>query len=514
MPVNAIRKLIKVYKYFTNTTTKHDAVCDDVTNLVLQNLKLSETYKNATLEYTREYLEKTHELTETAESNRDYLQRSKQLMQTFQNETMGYQQQYEQECKELNETYSNRRKKMEFQPIIIDGETESSDVVQKSFELNEIFKNPEISSRGYKKLNLDKDEDVVLVVESRDQVDYKRVTSMLGDSVDFINSRNSSDDTEMQMYDEITNVCICMIDIVGFSSWCSNHLPQIIAYAMINYNTIICDVIKKYSSLKKIELVGDSCMIQSVSSNDSYEFGKVCTQTILFANDILCQLDDIKRIFKSEDIGLRIGVHLGDVIGLYIKSPQKYQLFSNDINICSRLEASAIKNAIHVSERLFFVASHCNSESNNLTDKFHISSKIKDEYKGVGIKCSYMLRLKKHEILLMDFDYIGNIERLLPKSCAHNFESRNIALDQYFSYSYIFVCLNLVEDCMTDYEIDKLILRWSSRKKCNIEVILCYNFYQYNYLTSKRLLRFDGIYNVNSKGFKRQMKNLYNSFKQ
>ena len=333
-----------------------------------------------------------------------------------------------------------------------------------------------------------------------------------GESVDLINSRNTLSESDIQIYDEITNVCICMIDIVGFSSWCSNHLPQIIAYAMINYNKVICEIINKYTSLKKIELVGDCCMIQSVVSNDSYQFGKVCKDMICFAKDILCELTKIKRIFKSQEIGLRIGIHLGDVIGLYINHPLKYQLFSNDINICSRLEASAITNTIHVSEKLLFVANHCNlTDDIVLTDLFRTSGKIRDEYKGVGFKCSYMLHLKKNAVLMMDFEYVENVKARLPNICIFTFDDTKVAFDNYNSYSYIFVCLD-ISKCQTDSDMDIMLFKWSSRKKCNVEIVLCSNMYQLNYLKSKRMLRFDGFYNMTDSKFKHKMRKVYDSF--
>ena len=87
----------------------------------------------------------------------------------------------------------------------------------------------------------------------KSEIDYKNVYESSNCAVDFLNSRNSLNHDEIQIFDEITNVCICMIDIVGYSAWCSNHIPQMIACAMINYNTMICNVISKYSSLKKSE---------------------------------------------------------------------------------------------------------------------------------------------------------------------------------------------------------------------------------------------------------------------
>ena len=72
---------------------------------------------------------------------------------------------------------------------------------------------------------------------------------------------------------------------------------------------------------------------------------------IRFAVDMIEDITTLKNIFKSKNIGIRIGIHVSDVIGIYLNNPYKYQLFGNDINVCSRLENSAITNTIHVSEK-------------------------------------------------------------------------------------------------------------------------------------------------------------------
>ena len=52
-----------------------------------------------------------------------------------------------------------------------------------------------------------------------------------------------------------------MIDIVNFSSWCSDKTPQEIFSTMTNYNGLISNLIDEYIDVDKVELVGDSIMI-------------------------------------------------------------------------------------------------------------------------------------------------------------------------------------------------------------------------------------------------------------
>jgi len=208
---------------------------------------------------------------------------------------------------------------------------------------------------------------------------------------------------QINEYDIMNNVCICMIDIYSFSSWCSNQIPHIIATTMIEYNKLICNTIKKYNSLRKIELVGDSCMIIS-GYDDSSKYMDNCLESIRFAVDLLKQVKHIQNIFKSKFIGIRIGIHLSDVIGVYIEDPNKYQLFGNDINICSRLEASTKPNTMHISEKtLMVVQDMCNNTCSPCT-KCIKGDCIKQEYKGVGTKTSYIYYLKVDKPLFINFD--------------------------------------------------------------------------------------------------------------
>ena len=208
-------------------------------------------------------------------------------------------------------------------------------------------------------------------------------------------------------YDLLSNVCICIIDIVGFSSWCSDHLPNIIAKAMLEYNDWIGLHISNYPCVNKIELVGDSCMLISgrVGTNDAANEETIVysyLSMIRMAVDLLEDLFHFRNIFRSSSIGLRIGIHVSDVIGVYLQNPCKYQMFGNDINVCSRLESSCIPNTVHVSEKtLMCIQNACISTCGPCSRcvKGHV---IRQNYKGVGYKSSYQLFLKKKDIYLVN----------------------------------------------------------------------------------------------------------------
>ena len=115
---------------------------------------------------------------------------------------------------------------------------------------------------------------------------------------------------------------------------------------MSEYNVYLSKVIDKYKSLTKIELVGDCCMVgltDNISKNES------TLEIIRFAVNVLQNLNEIHKIFTDKHIGLRIGIHISNVFGIMMSNPRRFQLYGNDINVCSRLNLSTIKNTIHIS---------------------------------------------------------------------------------------------------------------------------------------------------------------------
>ena len=272
---------------------------------------------------------------------------------------------------------------------------------------------------------------------------------------------------ELSNYDLLNNVCLCMIDIMGFSSWCSNHIPSIIAKTMIEYNNLIGDILANYPTLKKIELVGDCCMVLGCHSNELNANDTTCFTCIKFGIDLLSHIDTIKMMFRSKYVGLRIGIHLSDVIGLYLDNPKKYQMYGNDINVCSRLESSTNPNTLHISEKTLMCVKHIEEKElpKNLCVKGY-SHKM--EHKGVGVITSYIFHLKRDKVLFYNFKI---------KTAKHF--SKLFGIDQYmyesdlqvtnmlyksFKYSYVLICLfdfndqyNIIEDIVNLYDVRRNI---------------------------------------------------------
>ena len=210
----------------------------------------------------------------------------------------------------------------------------------------------------------------------------------------FIESRKSSDTCKSNRCYEYCDVMICLIDIVGFSLWCSTNKPVVVTNAMYKYNELITMLLGKYQMLTKIELVGDSCLIVG-GLYDNNDPSESVVEMVSFCVDLLeCEVE--KTIFNSYEVGgLRIGIHIGDVFGIFLRNPHRFQLFGNAINTASRLESTSYPNAIHISLK----ASEYLQEKNKRLDYGIVTEKT---FKGVGSMFTKYITRVSDKILLAE----------------------------------------------------------------------------------------------------------------
>jgi len=299
------------------------------------------------------------------------------------------------------------------------------------------------------------------------------VRNSSGKTVKFI--ENTSDRLK---YDFLSNSCICMIDIVGFSAWCSNHLPNVIAKAMLEYNDWICNSIEKYPSIRKIELVGDSCMLVSGLVDDNHEeLIDSYLSMIRLAFDLLEDIKHFKNIFKCASMAIRIGINVADVIGLYLENPNKYQIFGNDINVCSRLESSCIPNSIHISDKTLMCVQNACKTTCGPCSRSVKSGPIYQKYKGIGYKYSYQLFLKKKEICIVNTSTIftKNILKSLEDNGSYNFITPNTLQECIMdcnAYKYIGIVINLSDKRNKWNDVEDLVTSLKNMKHFEQRVCL------------------------------------------
>jgi class 3 adenylate cyclase len=191
------------------------------------------------------------------------------------------------------------------------------------------------------------------------------------------------------------NTCICLIDIVNYSKWCSKHSPLEIFHTMTAYNDFICVILSKYGEdIHKIELVGDSILIIAGLTNNLPIYIN-CFNTICIAKNILSKVHFIQNLFDSYT-SLRIGIHVGEISSGFITNPHKFQVFGNNINITSRLESITLPGTCCISS-----SSLTNLNSNTFKDSFIGKEQI-SLLKGVGIIKYHVCFTFNKDVLIAD----------------------------------------------------------------------------------------------------------------
>lgn len=319
-------------------------------------------------------------------------------------------------------------------------------------------------------------------------------------------SEHSTISDEPFKYDILKNVCICMVDIVGFSKWCSNHFPHIIARSMVEYNDWICRLIQRYDGIQKIELVGDCCMI--VGGMDCIDFeslNKSYLKMIRLSMDMINDIDCLKNVFKSKTIGIRIGIHVADVIGIYLKDPYKYQMFGNDINVCSRLESSAIPNTIHVSETALMCIQDICNHPYGPSSRCVRGKAINQSYKGIGFKTSYQLFLKKNTCYLINCSPIFCkviTEKLGKYEYVYEMDE-SVILNDCTSFKYNALIVNMSPDsrCLADFDTRKIVDAIISHPYFAQVVIVVTDQFHYELIKNNHMYDFDHFLNFDSEQF-------------
>lgn len=193
------------------------------------------------------------------------------------------------------------------------------------------------------------------------------------------------------------DACICMIDIVNFSQWCSKQNPVFIFETMTKYNNFLNDKINIFDDIEKVELVGDSVLIVGGLYSEKTEKSQYTKHVIRLCYLILSDIEALQKIFNDNTISLRIGVHNGDVYSGYIMNPKKFQLFGNSINIASRLESSCLPGTMNISLQTYSII-----EYDKIITDFNIGKTNSNFLKGVGLINSKLCFIKTNQVLIAD----------------------------------------------------------------------------------------------------------------
>lgn len=194
-----------------------------------------------------------------------------------------------------------------------------------------------------------------------------RAAFMLADSLDAERARNEEMVLNMlpsaavarirsgqMVADSYSDASVIFIDMVGFSKLAKRispgHLVELLN-AFFNH----ADACTRAFGVEKVKTVGDAYLaiaggnVASVNSADT---------AIAFARAVLEGVETLRRVAGVDDVGLRVGIHSGPVVGGVIGATRMaYDYWGDTVNIAARIEGTAAINSIAISESTWLRAS-------------------------------------------------------------------------------------------------------------------------------------------------------------
>ncbi|KAL7462136.1 hypothetical protein ACHAXS_002527 [Conticribra weissflogii] len=164
--------------------------------------------------------------------------------------------------------------------------------------------------------------------------------------------------------EEVNNVCIIFLDIVGFSRMSLELKP-------IQIMDMLHDLFGRYDNLcdkhgvLKLETVGDAyvCATNLLKESDDYSPGDeylhaqdAALNALEMAKDMIRQAQHviIPRSIPMESVQVRVGIHIGEVTcGVLGERLPKFAVFGSAVNLAARMEQTSLPGRIRVSHDFY-----------------------------------------------------------------------------------------------------------------------------------------------------------------
>lgn len=146
--------------------------------------------------------------------------------------------------------------------------------------------------------------------------------------------------------DSFADASVIFIDMAGFTALTKRMSPGHLV-DVLNCFFRHADECAARHGVEKVKTIGDGYLAMAggnVAANNSAD------AAIAFAHDVLTIVPELRRI-AGVDLGLRIGIHSGPVVGGVIGATRMaYDYWGETVNMASRLESCAQINGIAISE--------------------------------------------------------------------------------------------------------------------------------------------------------------------
>ncbi|WP_054107528.1 adenylate/guanylate cyclase domain-containing protein [Novosphingobium sp. AAP83] len=216
-----------------------------------------------------------------------------------------------------------------------------------------------------------------------------RAAFMLADSLDAERARNEELVLNMLppaavarirggqlVADSYADASVIFIDMVGFSKLTKRISPGHLV-ELLNGFFNHADACTREFGVEKVKTVGDAYL---AIAGGNVAVGNSADAAIAFGRAVLAGLDTLREITGVSELGLRIGIHSGPVVGGVIGATRMaYDYWGDTVNIAARIEGTAPVNGIAISESTWLRA----------TDRSSFGPASIATLKGVGDICVF-----------------------------------------------------------------------------------------------------------------------------
>lgn len=152
----------------------------------------------------------------------------------------------------------------------------------------------------------------------------------------------------------VHSATIIFIDIVRFSDYAASLTPQEIMGNLSLIFAAFDRLIKKYSLITKIKLIGDIYMAAGGLFQEENIPQEHATQIVQFGLDAIQELDDI-NVKLNANLMIRIGVNTGGplIAGVLGTDKPVFDIIGDPINVAARLQTTDLPGKIQIPESTF-----------------------------------------------------------------------------------------------------------------------------------------------------------------
>lgn len=156
--------------------------------------------------------------------------------------------------------------------------------------------------------------------------------------------------------ENINNVTILYADIVGFTLWSSNKLPEEVVNMLSDLFTRF-DMKCKEHNVYKVHTIGDCYVAMGYLQSNDRNVNEECNNLANFALDLVQVIQEVNQE-KKIDLNMRIGVHTGNIIGgITGTSIVRYDIYGTDVLIANKMESSGTVGKVKISQATYNILS-------------------------------------------------------------------------------------------------------------------------------------------------------------